>query len=1319
MSRTKGKTKKAKASTAPTQDSAPANDASQRRIGWPTNPAAHFDTPGTRGSHNGFDPVSTATRANDAAERAAKRLALFGPTPTAPTANAAPAGEDATAQPQDGIGDNTPDTANATPAGDGAADNPLPTLPPPPGETAQAPVDSRLTIELFESDSETNDGGYPRQRPAAREGSVRTTEFKKPHLNRRYARAWNHRYEDGADESDVDASAETVSKIGKDSASEMPRLVALASVPLPVDISPFRMRRLGSGNCRLGILSTRTTVLHSLAKDYYEFTPGAFGQNNHYLPADALENTLGFLHLVVKDNGSRYLHCLRSPIDYASPPAEPRLYGVGNTTPTDFGSLHRLVDWTPGTTFNSPTAPRQAMEVTFVRENTPVHGIPSWRRLVLCDIVDRQGRRDALESYASGIYVRDRSHLGGEPGVSPPPLRKGPYSKVSDSTSQYLLSRVFPVPTEGDFPLDASFPILPITARENIDAWEAANEESEYSHTMSDILTCPWFEIWLAGALSSPAYFESEVTPFDPHHTSTSWDAAYGSILVSRRMGLDLLERCATHIHQVRSALAAVMHQRLPPFYLCRDIGSLRALGCWGPYHKFILVPTMLEAFPRLRSPGFQRTIAQMPSPAPTPIAHPHIQIPRATPPPAPPINPLTIAQATQPTPPQAPHAQSPLGQTGQASGSSAPRASPLVPEPRWPAFGNIPPSQRTAAPTHHPVRFPPHGTTGPPSAPSQAVHPPVTGGPAPTIITAPSPVQMPHAPAQHVWPQPSQNPMPWPTQPLATQPATRATAPYLLPPEQTAPPSMSPWGSTGLFPSPTSAQVPSPFFSTPTAAPTPVPALTPAFASPPSYGGRVCPTISPYHHASPQPSASQASSISSPPEGPTDRFRFLGCSSWPGRTPYPPHIIHPAFEYPATMPSILLCTSHGGDQGPFVEAPSPTVIMSPLCPAFLRSMRDEDATTAAYSAGQAFHNFVRGAMPHAMQTLVGVTHSCGFFTAPIFQSLKQGMVATSREIELGSIRPTEFSVLHFLCFRHGEGHTSLLPASGWSTLDDALRFICSIQWFLRLILADKGSTTFMHRGLAYLFSLLNTNTMRNAWLSINTKFFSLVVVHAAHTLWTTLFHWDHHAHKMLIYYKHEGATVQVRGAAPFSSDHEVRYLDADLHHWCSMVASRFPTGALELPTAFASPVPVSMAHIFATASPWAGGHTPHTSPDQVQLPAHSITTSHSDPRPRQNTVGLFEKIAGSDQGRRGGLKPFPTFEDSPGTFIEICFAHACTGMQCRSRNRTCPRAHLSIAGTRTAPRRAWTNVRTWLARPEVARHVRLTQEAAAIPGLL
>ena len=418
-------------------------------------------------------------------------------------------------------------------------------------------------------------------------------------------------------------------------------------------------------------------------------------------------------------------------------------------------------------------------------------------------------------------------------------------------------------------------------------------------------------------------------------------------------------------------------------------------------------------------------------------------------------------------------------------------------------------------------------------------------------------------------------------------------------------------------------------------------------------------------------------------------------------------------------MPSILLCTSQNGDQGPFAEAPSPTVIMSPLCTAFTRSMRDEDATTAAYTAGQSFHNFVRGAMPHSMHTLIGVTHSCGFFTAPIFQSLKQGMVATSREMDPGSIRPTEFSVLHFLRFRHGEGHTSLLPAAGWSSLDDALRFICSIQWFLRLILGDMGSSTFMHRGLAYLFSLLNTNTMRNAWVSINTKYFSLVVVYAAHSLWTAIYHWDHNASNMAIYYRHENVTVQVRGAAPFSHDHEVRYLDADLHHWCATVTGRFPIGALELPTAFACPIPVTMAHIFEPVSQWAGGPPPHAPTAQVMLPAHSAGTSQPDHRPRQQTVGLFEKIAGSDHGRRGGLTPYPTFENTPGTFIEICFAYSCTGMQCRSRNRVCPRAHLSIASTRTAPRQAWAGVRTWLARPEVARHVRLTQEAAAIPGLL
>ena len=512
----------------------------------------------------------------------------------------------------------------------------------------------------------------------------------------------------------------------------------------------------------------------------------------------------------------------------------------------------------------------------------------------------------------------------------------------------------------------------------------------------------------------------------------------------------------------------------------------------------------------------------------------------------------------------------------------------------------------------------------------------------------------------------------------------------------------------------PTQGQLTTPFLSPSHLAQTPDP--QPAFLSPPTYGGRICQPLSPYHLAPPHQASSTTSSISSPHGPPADKLRGLGGSPWPGRVAYPigAGTIHPAFAYPTGMAPMVLCLSDGGDIGPFKPAPSPTVIMSPLCPTYVATMRTDDAESAAYTASQLFSRLVRGIIPPNMISLTKVNSNCGFFSKDIFHSLKQGMVATATDLDKGSMRSSEFSVLHFLRFRAGENHVSLLPAAGWSDRDDALRFINSIQWFLTHLFSDKGTATFMHRGLTHLLSLINTNTMLHAWPSINKRYFSLVVVHATHSLWTNLLLWGTESHKFNIYYLHQKAPVQVGGAAPFSASTDTIVLDAKLHEWCSQMEQRFPKGALELPGAFMGTIPATMEHIFAPpTAPW--------SPTPLQLLQGQQLTTNPDQDTSQShqPLGLFERISGAPTGRREVLKPYPKFKLATGELIEICFSHACAGMSCRPRTKQCSRAHLSIPGTRAAPRLAWEGVRTWMLRPEVKARVRLTQAAAAIPGLL
>ena len=84
----------------------------------------------------------------------------------------------------------------------------------------------------------------------------------------------------------------------------------------------------------------------------------------------------------------------------------------------------------------------------------------------------------------------------------------------------------------------------------------------------------------------------------------------------------------------------------------------------------------------------------------------------------------------------------------------------------------------------------------------------------------------------------------------------------------------------------------------------------------------------------------------------------------------------------------------------------------------------------------------------------------------------------------------------------------------------------------------------------------------------------------------------------------------------------------------------------------------------------------------------------------------------------RGGIAPYPRFENTLGTFVKVCFAYACLETTSCWRARICPKAHLSIVGTHTAPRQALNGVRAWFLSPKVAARARLTQAAAAIPDL-
>ena len=81
----------------------------------------------------------------------------------------------------------------------------------------------------------------------------------------------------------------------------------------------------------MNLVETRKHLFKKMVQDWYAFSTVNLIRYKFYLPLDALKGTVGLLHLVTRQDASRFLHCLWAPIDYASSPAEPRLYGLRNT----------------------------------------------------------------------------------------------------------------------------------------------------------------------------------------------------------------------------------------------------------------------------------------------------------------------------------------------------------------------------------------------------------------------------------------------------------------------------------------------------------------------------------------------------------------------------------------------------------------------------------------------------------------------------------------------------------------------------------------------------------------------------------------------------------------------------------------------------------------------------------------------------------------------------------------------------------------------------------------------------------------------------
>ena len=388
--------------------------------------------------------------------------------------------------------------------------------------------------------------------------------------------------------------------------------------------------------------------------------------------------------------------------------------------------------------------------------------------------------------------------------------------------------------------------------------------------------------------------------------------------------------------------------------------------------------------------------------------------------------------------------------------------------------------------------------------------------------------------------------------------------------------------------------------------------------------------------------------------------------------------------------------------------------------------LRGATALQAATNASNAFERFVRDTGQTSVPALSLVSVDCGFFSQGVFDAIRLGNILTMDGVPSETRIASSLSVYSFLRFRKGVEIPARLPAGGWCDIDDAQRFLASIQWFITYLFGSTvGQAAFMFRALTFLRNKLSNPTLHHAWQSMDKRSFSMVIVQSVQDLWISLLHWEEAAAQMPLYYQQDLSVVTVGGAAPFPSSSPTASIDVALARWCQALERRFPLGHMAQANSFPDVIPRDWEHIFLQAGIPEAGMSRYgpldsgpNSPRREQQGGDG-----GDPNSRAYRLSLFEKVpshqdAPRARGREFGaaVRPFPSFPDGSGEFFELCFGYACMGMRCAGRN--CRKPHLSVRSAWDAPRSAWESTRKWLARPAVAERVRLTPEAQRIPGL-
>ena len=157
---------------------------------------------------------------------------------------------------------------------------------------------------------------------------------------------------------------------------------------------------------------------------------------------------------------------------------------------------------------------------------------------------------------------------------------------------------MFPVFTEGDMPSICDLELKDNDATSNINQLVALNcaDNITYSHSLNTVYTSTFFSLWLKAVFVDSDFFSGIVTTFKPHQSAVYADC-YGSMLVARRIGWDILYNCCNNPNGVLK----YFYQQSPDFNMeCdRNLGSLDRHSFFGKdFLTFLKMPKFEEIFP-------------------------------------------------------------------------------------------------------------------------------------------------------------------------------------------------------------------------------------------------------------------------------------------------------------------------------------------------------------------------------------------------------------------------------------------------------------------------------------------------------------------------------------------------------------------------------------------------------------------------------------------------------------------------------------------------------------------------------------------------